>query len=449
MKTRQTVITLVFVVSLLLGNISIAHAFPPLPSSFYGAVKVDGANVPEGTPVTAWINGVQYAQALTTLYNGDSVYSLDVPGDDATTAAVEGGSSTSTVVFHVGDLAAPQTASWKSGTNESIDLDITTEFTLTVTSAHGTVTRTPDKPIYKLNDVVELKAVPETGWLFSSWSGGASGSSNPVSLKISGNTSVTANYTAQTFVISGNTGLSGVTLTYADGITKNVFSGSDGSYSIVVPYNWSGKVTPSLAGHTFVPANREYSAVTEDKPGQDYTPTAINLTLSGNTGLAGVTLSYTDGTAKTVVSGSNGAYSFTVPFNWSGSITPSKEGYTFTPTLRSFTNLQASFPNQDFTPTLLTFTISGNAGVPGVTLSYTDGLAKSVVSDSSGAYSLAVSYNWSGSVTPSKTDFKFTPLSRTYANVKANKSAQNFSAVSIIPPTFYFKLYLPLVNKVN
>jgi VCBS repeat-containing protein len=82
----------------------------------------------------------------------------------------------------------------------------------------------------------------------------------------------------------------------------------------------------------------------------------------------------------------------------------------------------------------LTNTISGNAGVAGATLTYTDGTAKTVTADSTGAYALSVSYNWSGTVTPSKTGSVFTPASRTYSSVTANQTAQNY--VPNIAPTF-------------
>ena len=51
-------------------------------------------------------------------------------------------------------------------------------------------------------------------------------------------------------------------------------------------------------------------------------------TISGNTGLGGVTLSYTNGTLITATSGSTGNYSFYVPTSWSGTVTPSLTGYT-------------------------------------------------------------------------------------------------------------------------
>ena len=69
-------------------------------------------------------------------------------------------------------------------------------FTLAITSAHGSVVKVPNTPTYHFGEVVELTATPDDGWTFANWSGDASGSSNPVSVTMSGNRSVTANYTS-------------------------------------------------------------------------------------------------------------------------------------------------------------------------------------------------------------------------------------------------------------
>lgn len=68
------------------------------------------------------------------------------------------------------------------------------EYTLDVVSENGTVTKTPEQATYHYGDVVQLEAVPNPGWEFTGWSGGASGIENPVSLTILGNTSITASY---------------------------------------------------------------------------------------------------------------------------------------------------------------------------------------------------------------------------------------------------------------
>ena len=99
---------------------------PPLPASFYGTVKSSGENVPIGTQVSARINGVQYAVSPYTVFNGETVYSLNVPGDDPETPGIiEGGVPGDTIVFFVGSIQAAQTAIWQGGINVNLNLTAT------------------------------------------------------------------------------------------------------------------------------------------------------------------------------------------------------------------------------------------------------------------------------------------------------------------------------------
>jgi len=70
--------------------------------------------------------------------------------------------------------------------------------------------------------------------------------------------------------------------------------------------------------------------------------------------------------------------------------------------------------------------ISGNTGVPNVTLSYTDGTPKTTISKLDGSYSISVSSNWTGTVTPSHPCYTFTPPNRPYTNVLTNQTGQNY-----------------------
>jgi len=74
-------------------------------------------------------------------------------------------------------------------------------YTLTIVSANGTVTKNPNQATYYEGDVVQLSATPNTGWTFANWTGDLTGSVNPGSVTIHGNTSVTANYTLNTYQI--------------------------------------------------------------------------------------------------------------------------------------------------------------------------------------------------------------------------------------------------------
>jgi len=108
---------------------ALADEPPRLPSAFYGTVKANGANVPNGTFVSAWINGVKYAETTTflTTVNGQqtSVYTITVPGDDPTTpGVVEGGNEGDTVVFKVGGNLTDQTGTWHEGTDVQLNLTV-------------------------------------------------------------------------------------------------------------------------------------------------------------------------------------------------------------------------------------------------------------------------------------------------------------------------------------
>jgi uncharacterized repeat protein (TIGR01451 family) len=103
------------------------HAIPPLPFSRYGTVQVNGANVAAGTTVGAWCGGVQYAETEVEYYDGQSVYAIDVPGDDPETdGQKEGCASGEEVQFTitVGQdvLQADQTATWAEGQDAELNL---------------------------------------------------------------------------------------------------------------------------------------------------------------------------------------------------------------------------------------------------------------------------------------------------------------------------------------
>jgi Tol biopolymer transport system component len=68
------------------------------------------------------------------------------------------------------------------------------EYSLTIVSANGTVTKNPDQATYHEGDVVQLTSKPNAGWAFFNWTGGLIGIANPGSVTIHGDTSVTANY---------------------------------------------------------------------------------------------------------------------------------------------------------------------------------------------------------------------------------------------------------------
>jgi hypothetical protein len=58
----------------------------------------------------------------------------------------------------------------------------------------GTVAKSPDQTSYANGTSVQLTASPGTGWSFSAWSGAVTGSTNPVSVVMDANKTVTATF---------------------------------------------------------------------------------------------------------------------------------------------------------------------------------------------------------------------------------------------------------------
>ena len=90
--------------------------------------------------------------------------------------------------------------------------------TLTVSVVgNGIVTRVPDLPYYPRGSAVELTAVPDSGWIFSYWSGNLWGSQNPDTIIMNGDKQVTANFIPDTYV------------------AENDFKENSGTYVNIVP----------------------------------------------------------------------------------------------------------------------------------------------------------------------------------------------------------------------
>ncbi len=234
------------------------------------------------------------------------------------------------------------------------------------------------------------------------------------------------NYTAMQTVItiSGNAGTPGAVFSYWDGTAKTATADGTGAYTINVSYGWSGMVTPSKSCKAFTPASVTYSNLTMNQTNFNYTAAPAIVTITGNTGPGMVSLDYIDGGALTVYSNSSGDYSLTASCPFTGKVTPSKAGYSFTPASKTYTAVALSKAGQNYTANV---TISGNAGV-GAGVGYMlNGSYLIVVTDGGGAYQLTVPYNWSGILTPSKAGFIFSPTTITLTNVIAAQTGKDFS----------------------
>ncbi|OQP60758.1 InlB B-repeat-containing protein [Niastella populi] len=139
------------------------------------------------------------------------------------------GTSTSVTVTMTANRTV--TANFTNGTG--------TSYTLTTTvspAAGGSITRSPNASSYTAGTVVTLTATPASGYSFTGWSGGASGTNATTTVTMNANTSVTASFTTSggggtTLRIDDKSG-TGIGYCSANGSRQNSYTGADGGYYI-------------------------------------------------------------------------------------------------------------------------------------------------------------------------------------------------------------------------
>ena len=241
--------------------------------------------------------------------------------------------------------------------------------------------------------------------------------------------------------ISPSAGGSGATVTLSGAASATTTANSSGAYTFTGLSNGSYTVTPSHAGYTFSPASQNTTVGGANVSGVNFTAAAQNNTYSVSgtitptAGGSGATVTLSGAASATTTANSSGAYSFTGLANGSYAVTPSKAGYTFSPTSANATVNGANVTGINFTATAQTntFSISGTitatAGpLNGATVALSGPAAANATTNSSGSYSFSGLANGTYTVTPSDTGYTFTPANQSVTVNGANQTAVNFTA---------------------
>ena len=236
-----------------------------------------------------------------------------------------------------------------------------------------------------------------------------------------------------------DTSMQGVTIRFSTGETT--VTNADGEYSMTLDYHWSGTVTALLDGYTFDPAERSYDRANRHFVDQDFlVHSDPQVTLSGRIYFSpgGEPIEHAvisaSGTSATATTDASGAYAIVLPYDYSGQVSATLEGYDFDPSFRPYAHLTTNPVNQDFwvggQPTIhITGHVLGlsGQGVEGATVS--DGQGTAVTTDADGYYTVEVNYAWSGTLTPSTPDNQlFEPASREFTLLAGDQPDQDFQS---------------------
>ncbi len=311
--------------------------------------------------------------------------------------------------------------------------EVDDDFTLTVNTANGAVTRNPNTSYYDSGSTVQLKPVPNDGYSFTGWTGSLTGSADPAALIMNTNKTVTANFTANNVQIAtnvtsvtvneGSTAAFSVKLSAQPASDKTVtvskVSGdsgitvSAGSSLTFTTTNWNTYQTVTLAAAEdednvngsavirCISPGMTDKDVTANEADDDYMLT-INAT-NGSVTRNPETTYYDNGTTVQLKPVPNDGYSFT---GWTGSLTGS--GNPATLLMDSNRTVTANFTINNVQITTEVASVSVNEGSTGtfnVKLSAQPTGGKTVtVSRVSGDGDITVSSGSSLAFTPSNWD---------------------------------------------
>ncbi|MFA5859631.1 MAG: carboxypeptidase regulatory-like domain-containing protein, partial [Elusimicrobiota bacterium] len=266
-------------------------------------------------------------------------------------------------------------------------------------------------------------------------------------------------FTGKTSSTLNGTNLIGVMVeTQISGITINsTLTDTSGNYVLRVPTGTydlkassTGYTTSTRASMTTL-----YNSTTTVNFGLTKTLFYIKGYARDNTatGITGVTVNLTGTSTGSYTTTGTGYYEFLNIPSGNYAVTAGKTGYTFSPSNKSYTNLSASQDTQNFTGTIagITYYIrgytrtSGSTAISGVTINLTGSNTGSTITDNSGYYEFPALTAGNYAVIPLKTDYNFSPSSKTYSSITANQDTQNYIG-TYNPVTYNINGYVRTVS---
>jgi hypothetical protein len=166
-----------------------------------------------------------------------------------------------------------------------------------------------------------------------------------------------------TYSVSGNVSPAasgtGTKLTLSGAASGSMTADASGNFTFTNLQNGNYTITPSKSGFTFSPANQPVTVSSANVTGVNFTIQAVpTYTISGTitpTALgSGVALTLGGAATASTSADGSGNYSFAGLLNGSYTVTPSKNGESFTPSTLPVTISNANAPNSNFTAQTVT-----------------------------------------------------------------------------------------------
>jgi hypothetical protein len=253
--------------------------------------------------------------------------------------------------------------------------------------------------------------------------------------------------------ISPSSAASVTTVTLSGAANATTTPNASGNYTFTGLANGVYSVSPTSPSYGFNPRGQTFSVYAANVTGLNFSGTAqstptftISGTISGGSGAA-VTLS---GAANaTTTAGTNGTYNFSGLTNGSYTITPSNQGYSFSPPAQSVVISGSSASATNFTAAA-GYMISGTLSPPeysvGATVTLTGPVNATVTVTGSSTFAFTGLPAGSYTVTPSGTNVTFNPTSQEISISDANVNVPSFSATGTENVIFFDNFSTPTLS---
>jgi len=270
-----------------------------------------------------------------------------------------------------------------------------------------------------------------------------SGGGSPPSYSISG-------------TISPPSGGSGSTLALSGAANATTVADASGAYLFGGLVSGAYTVTPSRQAYSFNPAAQAVSINAANVAGVNFTATplsgqtfGISGTISPPLGGGGATVTLGAAANATTTASASGAYSFSGLANGTYTVTPSNPGFTFTPPVQSVVINGASVSAVNFVAGagyMISGTLSPAANGVGATVALTGSVNASTTVTGSGTFTFTGLPPGYYTVTPSRTNATFSPLSQSVSIASENVGGVDFTASSTENIIFFDNFSQPALS---
>ena len=228
----------------------------------------------------------------------------------------------------------------------------------------------------------------------------------------------------------------GVVMTVSGSSDGYTATGADGGYSFTLNAGGDYTVTPSTPYYHFAPSDFHVSSLTGDETA-DFTKYIDTFTVAGNVSsgsakMAGVLISVSGSSDAFAYTDVDGRYSFTFPALGLYTVTPSTPYYHFDNISLTTVSLVNNW-TADFEAAVDTFTVSGavssgSVKMVGVLVTVSGSSDAFTYTDSDGEYSFTLNAGGDYTLTPSRANYSFDPLSLSTHALSGNWINNEFAA---------------------